>query len=80
MTALLYDLRTSIHSCNINLPNTPSSHYPNTSLTHNPIIPPFHYSIIPGWDKQKGWWGIPYYQQFVEIPLLLILNDDLLYP
>jgi hypothetical protein len=33
------------------------------------IIPPFHYSIIPVWNMQNGWLGIPYYQQFVEIPI-----------
>jgi hypothetical protein len=38
-------------------------------LFHSSIIPPFHYSIIPGWYKQNGCLGIPYYRRFVEIPL-----------
>jgi hypothetical protein len=25
--------------------------------------------IIPGRKKKNGWWGIPYYQRFLEIPL-----------
>jgi hypothetical protein len=32
-------------------------------------VPAFHYSIIPGWKRKNSWLGIPYYQQFVEIPL-----------
>jgi hypothetical protein len=29
----------------------------------------FHHSIIPVWNMQNAWLGIPYYQQFVEIPI-----------
>jgi hypothetical protein len=35
----------------------------------------FHHSIIPGWDMQNGWLGIPYYQQFVEIPIHQITRN-----
>jgi hypothetical protein len=37
-------------------------------------IPLFPHSIIPVWNMQNGWLGIPYYQQFVEIPIHLIIN------
>ena len=43
------------------------------SYTTNAIIPLFHHSIIPGWNMQDGWLGIPYYQQFVEFPISLII-------
>jgi hypothetical protein len=33
------------------------------------FIPTFHYSIIPVGNMQNGCLEIPYYQQFLEIPI-----------
>jgi hypothetical protein len=40
---------------------------------HHYFAPPLpQHPITPGWNKQNGWMGIPYYQQFVEFTIHLI--------
>jgi hypothetical protein len=40
----------------------------NKFLTDPIAFSLFQHSIIPVWNLQNGWRGIPYYQQFLELP------------